>query len=608
MRTDGVLSCSLCRPRAPQSGRWYHKDWRSGTDAEVLVLALLVARSEGDGIALSWANEVLAHADGYADGKPFTRPASTPIGIWQKLIGKFVDELITGITSEEAGAIIHAVGVELGENPLFIKPTETEIRKYVHEFSKKPDEALLGIGGSGKTYKKGAPLRRSYLMPRVARLVSNNLDKLAHALGGGRAAAVDDADGVVARSPPKAFVKAELAELKGVVTQLEGALVESAAARATARGTARKTKERLAAARSEFKKDDKRRVAAADARAKEHARAAMATAERTRDAALERAHKAELENQRLRKAVSRLRSRASDPAALRAKNAELAALRAENTAIRRDNAKLDAELVSARAALARALTEYGEVWVPHRPRGAGAGRGRAHDAKLRRTYAALMAEGLVSSAKLNTVFTICAEAMCLRKCEREMKLPNEQFGNGLRAEMGATHRMVAGRALEAAERIASLQEDGSPLEQDDFEVAPMQLDEVTPDGRKCRRRWCGVGAFQIADKSGKGEAEAIKSKVFDRLVDAVAAVKGVLEKKYGVERANEIIASRNGGVSVTKLVGGVTSTDNASAATKMQTELHKIVAAEVRERMGAEEYDTLSPDEQRKLTKAWCVC
>ena len=65
MRTDGVLSCSLCRPRAPQSGRWYHKDWRSGTDAEVLVLALLVARSEGDGIALSWANEVLAHADGY---------------------------------------------------------------------------------------------------------------------------------------------------------------------------------------------------------------------------------------------------------------------------------------------------------------------------------------------------------------------------------------------------------------------------------------------------------------------------------------------------------------------------------------------------------------
>ena len=97
-------------------------------------------------------------------------------------------------------------------------------------------------------------------------------------------------------------------------------------------------------------------------------------------------------------------------------------------------------------------------------------------------------------------------------------------------------------------------------------------------------------------------------KVFGRLVGAVAAVKGVLEKKYGVERANEIIASRYGGVSVTKLVGGVTSTDNASAATKMQTELHKIVAAEVRERMGAEEYDTLSPDEQRKLTKVWCVC
>ena len=52
-------------------------------------------------------------------------------------------------------------------------------------------------------------------------------------------AGVDDADGVVARSPPKAFVKAELAELKGVVTQLEGALVENAAAQVRLRGELR---------------------------------------------------------------------------------------------------------------------------------------------------------------------------------------------------------------------------------------------------------------------------------------------------------------------------------------------------------------------------------
>ena len=56
------------RARAPQSGQWYHRDWRGCTDTEAHVLALLALRWEADGKALRWAKDVLADVDEYVDG------------------------------------------------------------------------------------------------------------------------------------------------------------------------------------------------------------------------------------------------------------------------------------------------------------------------------------------------------------------------------------------------------------------------------------------------------------------------------------------------------------------------------------------------------------
>ena len=351
----------------------------------------------------------------------------------------------------------------------------------------------------------------------------------------------------------------------------------------------------------------------AEIRAQERERATSAAAQRVLElaehehAALGREKRAEEQIRTLRAQLSRAKARASDAAALRRKNTELSALRAENTKLARDNYGLEKQLAAARADAAAARGEYGEVWVPHRPRCAGAGRGRPHDLKLRRMYQALLAEGLVHPAKLNTVTTIVAEAICLAKCKREMELPDDSFGLGLRTEMGAVHRMLAGRALESCERIASSQSDASSVDQHQFLVAPMRLDEPTADGGVQRRRWSPGGAVHIAHGSGKAEADAIKSMVFYRLVDSVATAHAVLVKKYGEKRAAEIIASRNGGVSVAKLAGGVSATDNASAALAAQRELHKLVALEVKKLMGDEEWKKLSAEEQKQLTKVWYV-
>ena len=81
----------------------------------------------------------------------------------------------------------------------------------------------------------------------------------------------------------------------------------------------------------------------------------------------------------------------------------------------------------------------------------------------------------------------------------------------------------------------------------------------------------------------------------------------MLEKKYGAQEAERIINARAGGATLAKLAGGVTATDNASAAIASQRELWALLVEEVKERIGEDEYKKLAPDEQRKLTHVWCV-
>ena len=302
----------------------------------------------------------------------------------------------------------------------------------------------------------------------------------------------------------------------------------------------------------------------------------------------------------------RARARASDPTALRRRAAEIAALNAEIVELERAKTKAEKERDAAVEIATAARRDCGESWVPHRQRGAGAGRGRAWCIKTRRLYQELLA-AFVPAQKLNRVVALCAELFCPAKCAREMELPDEKFGLSLRAEMGAVHQLCAGLALTRAQRVASQQWDGSPIDTDGYIVAPMQLDTHTPDGSTKRERWSGVGAVQISDATSKGEALAVKMKVYDRLADRVAGLQSVLEKKYGAQEAERIINARAGGATLAKLAGGVTATDNASAAIASQRELWALLVEEVKERIGEDEYKKLAPDEQRKLTHVWCV-
>ena len=61
------------------------------------------------------------------------------------------------------------------------------------------------------------------------------------------------------------------------------------------------------------------------------------------------------------------------------------------------------------------------------------------------------------------------------------------------------------------------------------------------------------------------------------------------------------------GVTLRKLVGGVVTTDNASAALASQKELMLLVENLVKEEMGDDEWNKLTPQQQRKLVKVWCV-
>ena len=219
----------------------------------------------------------------------------------------------------------------------------------------------------------------------------------------------------------------------------------------------------------------------------------------------------------------------------------------------------------------------------------------------------LLVTANVAPSCLNKVVTICAEMMLgEERCARDMELPDEKFGLGLRTELGALHTMVAGVALARADSIASLQNDESPLDQRSLAVAPMQLDDMTPDGAARRRRWHGTGAYELSGKSGKDEADAVKAKVFDRLAAAVESVRTQLVLLHGATDADAILATKAAGATLKKLVGAILSTDNASAARMCQKELMLLVEKEMRAEMG-DEWDKLTPEQQQKLVKVWCV-
>ena len=123
---------------------------------------------------------------------------------------------------------------------------------------------------------------------------------------------------------------------------------------------------------------------------REHADAAASIAvavaranrlEAERDAAVERAERAEQRARTVESDVANAQRRAT-----RKLEEELAALRRENFKLRVENEQLVAAVAAVRREAAEHCARHGTIWVPRRERGKGVGRGRRHSNQLRKIY------------------------------------------------------------------------------------------------------------------------------------------------------------------------------------------------------------------------------
>ena len=225
---DVPCDVRLC-VRAPPSHaqeKWYSRAHRETTDTEVLVLALLLGTYYDQDAVSEWAREVIPHASTFVIGaawKPTTREWAAAKQQIQSMFRTFV--LAPG--RERVQTVEEAVALFDGNGRLGCSLTEGAITGYLGELMAAEERALLGLGG-GATAKKGAPLRRTYILPRVARLLHEQYAQLRHALAAGFEQCTDAARAVgskkTVRSASKKELKRKITEKENAVDDLNDAL------------------------------------------------------------------------------------------------------------------------------------------------------------------------------------------------------------------------------------------------------------------------------------------------------------------------------------------------------------------------------------------------
>ena len=146
---------------------WFTAHDRNGTDVERIVLALLCVAHEsyfaGDEVA-EWTQKVLADGASFVDGAVWKPPTA-----WTRS-GRWVVLLFNKFISGKSSRLIAAAALEYDGTVLIPR----QIDQYTYLLR---DDKLLGVGG-GSSQKSGAPLRRTYLQPTVARKVHANRSAL----------------------------------------------------------------------------------------------------------------------------------------------------------------------------------------------------------------------------------------------------------------------------------------------------------------------------------------------------------------------------------------------------------------------------------------------
>ena len=358
------------------------------------MLVLLVARND-ERETLDWAKDVLSFAetDDYVDGEAWKSPEC-----WSKTRQDLSYRFHTFLRNLKL-ADARAIEKDLKRHNL-PPSNHSQITNYVSQLFAKPREALLGMGGgNAKTSNHGVPLRRVYLMPRVARLVRDALDETKAALDDAREAVHEEEYAKKRRvekigpSPSKCDVKQERDALAQQLAEQQQAAARTAEAH-------RKSQARLHGARAESRMDRKRLETEAAARADAAAASTRASLEAKLEAALARERELRKEITVSRAAAQRLKRKRSDPTRLRVLEGALARERKDNHALRVEMEKSKdkiAELHEKIKDLLATIEDSGTVELFRRRRGKGAGRGLPHGPKLRRLYQELLSLNLFPS-------------------------------------------------------------------------------------------------------------------------------------------------------------------------------------------------------------------
>jgi hypothetical protein len=167
-----MILCVSPMPHPFQHQAWYTVLDRACTKAEVLVLALLAVdhdlSNSGDEL-VKWTQKVFVDGAFFVDGAAWKPPVE-----WRRS-EQWVVALFNKFIGGKNGRVIAAAALEYDGTVL----SANEIDHYLRLLR---GDTLLGAGG-GTSARKGAPLRRTYVQPLVARFVRANRSKLLASLG-----------------------------------------------------------------------------------------------------------------------------------------------------------------------------------------------------------------------------------------------------------------------------------------------------------------------------------------------------------------------------------------------------------------------------------------
>ena len=116
-----------------------------------------------------------------------------------------------------------------------------------------------------------------------------------------------------------------------------------------------------------------------------------------------------------------------------------------------------------------------------------------------------------------------------------------------------------------------------------------------------------LGIHQVLDKTAKGEAQAIKEEVYDKLAAAAESFKQAVAVALGDDAAKDVADQSM--VEITRLVGSVAMSDNASTATATSREIGVLVQRAVVAKLGPDVVEKMTPAAIIEATATfWGTC